>query len=388
MADHAILSPSSSNIWLHCAPSALMMSLMPQEETEFTTEGTLAHELAEYKIRKYVLGEESLSDPHDNKENVISPEMEKCTDLYRDYCLEVVEKYENEGFFPEILVETTLDLTSCIPESKGTADLIIIAGDTVKVVDFKYGAFHAVDGNKNTQMMIYAFGAIERCKAYGSFENISMTIFQPRMDNISSCDMTVSELEEWKNKVLIPSALKAIEGEGELVTGDHCSFCRAKLICRAQREKILKNLEELKTMVTEKGSIKEAVKNNLLSPDEIGKALSLGEGVSYWLEQLGNYALTVALEGERIPGYKLIEKQSPSSFTDETAVAIEKLGFDPYQAPKFKSKKALEEEMSPKVFKNEILPLMAPGEFKPALVSIEKKGEEKSPEYFKNKTTN
>ena len=183
---HALLSPSSSNIWLNCAPSALMMSLMPEEETLFTEEGTLAHALAEYKIRKFILGDDTIVDPRIEKKDSVTDEMEKCTNMYTEYALKIVNDYEKDGFFPEILTETTLDLSSFIPDGSGTADLIIIAGNTIRVIDFKYGAFKAVNATRNSQMMIYALGVLERCKEYGDFENVVMTIFQPRMENISS----------------------------------------------------------------------------------------------------------------------------------------------------------------------------------------------------------
>lgn len=380
---HALLSPSSSNIWLNCAPSALMMSLMPEEETVFTEEGTLAHALAEYKVRKFILGDDTILDPRIEKKDSVTDEMEKCTNMYTDYALKIVNDYEKDGFFPEILTETTLDLSSFIPDGSGTADLIIIAGNTIRVIDFKYGAFHAVNAQRNSQMMIYALGVLERCREYGDFENVVMTIFQPRMENISSFIMEKAELEEWKENVLEPCAIKASEGDGELVTGSHCDFCRARLICKAQRLDFMKRLEDLKTMATEIGTVKDAVKKNMLSPEEIGKALTLGEGLAYWLEQLAKFALTVALDGTKIPGYKLIEKQGFSQIGDEAAEVIANLGFNPYADPKFKSKATLEKEMG-SVFKDEVSKYLVPGEKKPALVALDKKGEEKSPEYFKN----
>lgn len=380
---HALLSPSSSAIWLNCAPSALMMSMMPEEETVFTEEGTLAHALAEYKVRKFILGDDTAVDPRIEKKDSITNEMEKCTNMYSDYALKIVNDYEKDGLFPEILTEITLDLSSFIPDGSGTADLIIIAGNTIRVIDFKYGAFHAVNAQRNSQMMIYALGVLERCKEYGDFENIVMTIFQPRMENISSFILQKEELEAWKKNVLEPCAIRASNGDGDLVTGSHCDFCRARLICKAQREKFMKNLEELKTMATEIGSLKEAVKKNMLSPDEIGKALSLGEGLPYWLDQLAKYALTVALDGTKIPGYKLIEKQGFAQIGEDAAAVIEKLGFNPYAEPKLKSKAMLEKEMGADVFKNEISKYLVAGEKKPALVANDKKGEEKSPEYFK-----
>ena len=53
MAQHAVLSASSAAKWLNCTPSARMEEKMPDTAGESAAEGTLAHELAELKARKY-----------------------------------------------------------------------------------------------------------------------------------------------------------------------------------------------------------------------------------------------------------------------------------------------------------------------------------------------
>lgn len=394
---HSILSPSSSKIWLACTPSALMSTLMPEEDTFFTHEGTTAHELAEYKVRKYVIGDDSVADPRLDAAfaDEVNEEMEGFTDSYADYAARTVEAFEDEGYVADVFTEITLDLTSFVPDGKGTADLVIIAGDTIKIIDFKYGAFRKVDGERNSQMMIYALGAAEKFKEYGPFNKVSMTVFQPRMDNVVSDEIEMDELLQWRDSVVIPQAKKAIEGDGELVMGDHCEFCRARLLCKKYREKTIKNMEVINNLMEEvKETLSPAeqksrsiskIMANLLSPEQMGYVMSLGEGVANWVDNVRGVALKTALDGEKIPGYKLVEVDGKDVVTEEAARKIIELGKDPYKPADYKSKSALSEELGAKIFTLEVLPLMGKGPSKPALVKEEKKGVERTAEYFKKK---
>ena len=53
---HAVLSASSSHRWLKCTPSARLEQTLPEPKKlpgqfDFSLEGTLAHSLAEIKLR-------------------------------------------------------------------------------------------------------------------------------------------------------------------------------------------------------------------------------------------------------------------------------------------------------------------------------------------------
>lgn len=399
---HSVLSPSSSKVWLNCTPSAAMAEMLPEKESAYSTEGTIAHALAEYKVRKALFNDENtIADPYIEYGNAITEEMEKCTDMYLDYVLKKVNSFEDDGFMAEVFTEIPLDLTFCIPDGKGTADLVIIADNVISVIDFKYGAFTKVPGEENTQMMIYALGAdkyFTEQDGYGPFETVSMSIFQPRMDNVTSFEMSMAELKNWEKEVLIPKAELAIKGAGELVKGDHCEICKAKYFCKFYRNDTYKNLEKIKTMRTELedsiGSSNRKLRSasavaNMMSPEDLAAVITLSKGIDTWVEAVRARALELALDGEKIPGYKLIEKRGNDIVTEEAAKMFESFGYDPFKPATFKSKTAMKEEMkknqNEKLFVTEILPLIMPGPLSPALVSNESNGEEKSAEYFKLK---
>ena len=76
---HAILSASSSKRWLNCTPSARLEQNFPNESSVYAEEGTAAHALGEYKLRKYL--HERVKRPTSEYED---EEMEANTDIYAE----------------------------------------------------------------------------------------------------------------------------------------------------------------------------------------------------------------------------------------------------------------------------------------------------------------
>ena len=72
---HAILSASSSDRWLHCPPSARLCETYEGKGSDYAAEGTDAHELCEYKLKRD-LGMDA-SDPTENL-TWYNEEMEDC----------------------------------------------------------------------------------------------------------------------------------------------------------------------------------------------------------------------------------------------------------------------------------------------------------------------
>ena len=169
--------------------------------------------------------------------------------------------------------------------------------------------------------MCYALGAYDSFGALYDFKQISMTIFQPRRDNISTYVTEVDDLLRWANEVLMPAANLALEGKGEFKSGDHCVFCKAKAMCRKRAESNL-----------------ELAKYDFKMPDtledlEISAILPKIEELVSWGNDVKEYALSRALSGVKFEGYKLVEGKSNRKYTDEEKVAkvVEEEGYDPYE---------------------------------------------------------
>ena len=228
---HALLSPSSSKEWLNCTPSAMAQSNFADITGKATTEGTIAHALGAWKINKYIKGLDAQKPqtPGTNENGV--DEMDDATTAYYSYIRSLYTQALARDKGTVLLTEQKLDIAAYVPEGTGTADCMIIGGGVLEIVDFKYGSEIEVDGIGNTQMRLYALGAL----AYGqNISSVHMAIVQPRLGGIKEGGvMTVEELKKWGEEFVKPRAQLAYKGKGDKAAGEWCKLCRAKYGCSA-----------------------------------------------------------------------------------------------------------------------------------------------------------
>lgn len=304
---HSILSPSGSHRWLNCTPSAMLEQEFENKTTEAAEEGTAAHAFCEHKLRKLLKlrSKRPISD-YD------SDEMQECTDAYVDFVNEQLEIAKQRCNDPLILVEEKVDFSRYVPDGFGTADCLIISDDELHIVDFKYGQGVLVDAFDNPQMKCYALGALETYGNLYDITNVSMSIFQPRRENVSTWKTTVKELRNWAENVLKPKAELALKGEGEYRCGEWCRFCRAAVRCRARAEEKLRLAED------------EFKLPPLISDEEIEEILKVISDLTKWSADIQNYALDMSVNhGKDWSGFKVVEGRSVRKYKDEDAV-IEK----------------------------------------------------------------
>ena len=318
MSNHAFLSASSCHRWLKCPPSAKLCALEKDEVSEFALQGTDAHTLCEYKVKK-ALGED-VKNPTESL-SYFDNEMEQMTDEYCYFVLEQIKEAKEYCNDPKILIEQRLDYSKWVPDGFGTGDLLIVADKELHIIDFKYGLGVVVDAKENPQMMCYGLGALDLYDGIYDIETVKMTIFQPRRANVSTFSISKEDLLKWADNVLSPTAKLAYEGKGEFMAGDHCQFCKVKATCRERAEENLK---------LAKYDFEEPVN---LSDTEIASILPKAEKLVSWANDIKAYALKQALSGVKYDGYKVVEGRSVRKFTNEDVVAsvVKDAGFDPYE---------------------------------------------------------
>lgn len=304
--EHALLSASGANKWLHCTPSARLEEQFPEVTTEYAEEGRLAHAIAELKLRKAFIepmGPKTYNNRlKEFKENsLFQEEMLKYTEIYFDFVSKVVHGFNAP---PYIAVEKKIDYSAYVPEGFGTGDCIIIGGNILQIVDFKYGKGVPVSAEDNPQIKLYALGAYAAYSFLYPIDTVRMSIVQPRIDNISESSLPIAELLNW-GKNIKPIAQIAFAGGGVYSPGDWCRFCRAKNLCRVRSE-FNTSLEEFKEM-----------KPPLISNEEVGQILERAKDLAAWVKDLEEYALGECLKGNEIPGWKAVEGRSTRQFTDQ-----------------------------------------------------------------------
>lgn len=302
---HSVLGASAADRWMNCTPSAQLTAGMEDEATTFAAEGTAAHALCEWKVRKALkmrAGRRPTSD-------YWTDEMEEFTDDYRDFIMDLVGQAKLTCKDPVTLIEQHLDFSCYVPDGFGTGDFLLVADRELNVVDFKYGRGVAVYADHNPQMMLYALGALNLFDCLYDIEQVTMTIFQPRLSSISTWTISAEELYKWAEEVLKPKAELAAKGEGEFISGSWCRFCKARNTCRARAESFL----ELAKMEFQPPA--------LLSDEEVAEVMEKAAELSKWASDVMAYAQAEAIEnGKHWNGYKLVEGRSTRRFIDEKKV--------------------------------------------------------------------
>lgn len=315
---HAVLSASSSHRWIACPPSALLCAKEKDVSSEFAMQGTDAHSLCEFKVKK-LLGQ-AVKDP---TETLIyfDEEMADCSDMYALYVLEQVEASRKKCKDPIVLVEQRLDFSKWVPDGFGTGDCVIVADETLTIIDMKYGVGILVSAEKNPQMMCYALGALALFDGIYAITEVSMTIFQPRRDTVSTYTISKEELLGWADEVLSPAAQLAAKGEGEFKAGSHCQFCKVKATCRKRAEY---NLELARYDFEMPANLED---------EEIEVILSKADELVSWVGDIKEYALQQAVSGKEWTGWKLVEGRSNRRYVNEIAAAdkVQSAGYDPYE---------------------------------------------------------
>ena len=355
MGTHALLSPSAAHRWMNCPPSACLEREFPSSSSEVAAEGTAAHALCEHKLRKLLKLRSKR--PHSDFED---DEMDRCSDDYVSF----VQEQMGEIPSPMVLVEQRLDLTRYVPEAFGTADCIIVGGDRLHIVDFKYGMGVLVEAEHNPQMMLYALGALELLDGIYDIQKISVSIFQPRRENVCTWSLPKEELLRWARDDLVEKARLAYAGEGEYCAGEWCTFCRASVRCRARAEEKLRLAKE------------EFKYPPLITDEEIEDVLGEIPELIKWANAILAYATDAAVNhGKAWKGFKIVEGRSVRRYKDEDTVAreAESAGYTDIFDKKLISLTQMEKLMGKKAFTDILGGLIEKPPGKPTLVPVSDK---------------
>lgn len=371
---HALLSASGAGRWLNCTPSAKLEDEYGEKKSSvYAEEGTLAHELSELYLRKDVLETVNGQDFDAQLEEIManslfSEEMLEVVPTYTDYCAAQLAEAKAVNPLAVMEIEQKLDLTEYVPESFGTADCVIINDDLMEIIDLKYGKGVPVYAEWNKQLMLYALGALRKYDAMYDISEVRMTIVQPRIDNISSWQISVAELEKWAEEELKPKAELAFEGKGELNAGDWCRFCAVRNQCRKLYDQQLEIAKH------------EFADPNLLTDDEIADIVKRTPKLVEWANSIAEYAQAKALnENKQWPGLKLVEGISRRKWLDEDKAVnaifarCPELSEDEIFNTKLKPITAVEKLLGKARFAEVLADVVVKPQGKPTLVPLEDK---------------
>ena len=337
--DHALVGPSGYKLWSNCPRAVRLGELIPDEESPYAEEGTIAHALCEkllsiYKEtgkRKWL--KKDLASVDLGQDENGEPKTAKCPlemqEAAQDYANKVIDDFEAlraKDPSTVLLVEVETDLSEWIPEGFGTSDAVIVSDGAIHVYDFKYGLGVMVDGRGNGQLRLYALGAHRELDyLYGPIHEVEMTIVQPRLHWVSGETLTAEELLKWGESVK-PLARAAFDGQGEYNPGDWCraGFCKARDKCKARAKHVL----ELMRQAID-ASESDAVSPDLMGPEALARFYDAATPFSEMASDAKNRILTDLQRGIDYPGFKLVAGRSSRDWDDPIATkkALQEKGY-------------------------------------------------------------
>lgn len=318
---HALLSASKAERWLNCTPSARLeekwIKKYGKQTSVYADEGTLAHEIAEVKLKEFtgnISPDQAFLDLEALRAHPLyTEEMDGYVDTYVEFVKNRVSELMGPGDTPHriLSIEALSDFQDAVPEGTGIADALVFNGTTLEICDLKYGKGVKVDAENNPQLQLYAWGALQAVRLLYEVEDIRMTIVQPRLDHIDSWSTTPEKLDAWIQDTVIPRAKLAWKGKGEINPGDHCKFCVIKPKCKA--------FADLATRIAQ-AEFKPGEPECTISDDELAELSRSFHLVEDWISAARTYMLQKAIEGKPWPGMKLVESRTIRRWTDEKAI--------------------------------------------------------------------
>lgn len=308
LKSHALLSASGADRWLNCMPSARLEEQFDEVDSEFSIEGTQAHEICELEIG-YFLGTVSAAHYQERVSAIgaaIFDEIAETCQSYITYIIDrvsVLDTYEHT----KLEVEKQVDFGHIVPDGFGTCDAVIYHNSYLEIIDFKYGVGVKVDAEDNSQLKLYALGMLYEMANFGYDlpDTVKLVIIQPRIGNISEYNIPTVQLYRWAAEEVTPTALKAFKGEGSQIVGKWCQFCKAKPKCAALHNSA-NSLEVLPN-----------AEFQLISQNQIEAIYAKKDKIMEFLKAVESYMHNEMLAGTKFSNYKLVASNSRRTWIDE-----------------------------------------------------------------------
>lgn len=310
----------------------------------FAREGTLAHTLGELRAaRRFgLMTEADFLSAHGAWQTEVEAEFPEGTaedmERYIVGYVDLLESIRDEHPHSAVFLEQRLP--TGVPESWGTSDAVVVSPGHINIIDLKYGAGIPVSAEANPQLRLYALGALDEYDGLlGDASHVTMTVYQPRVNNVSHETLTVAELLMWRREVAIPAAVTALyEPYAHFGPSDAaCKWCPLAGVCRARTEWATRRDFGEITGEVEPVPAEAAT----MTPVEIGRVLPRLKRVTSWAKDVEAAALDLAYaQGQQIPGYKVVRSGGQRKITDDTAAIqhLIDLGFTAEKVADFKLK--------------------------------------------------
>lgn len=303
MSAHAKLSASGSHRWLNCPGSIEAEKGYKDEGSFHALEGTRAHNLAELCFVNDCFADDYLGKELDG--DTIDDDMVHHINGYISYVRSMCKDADH------FEVEQRLNMTRWVPGGFGTSDVVAIKGTTLYIIDLKYGKGVEVSAEDNSQLKLYALGAIAEFDWVIDIEKVVMCIYQPRRNNVSEAEATFDELVSWGEWVSKQAKLALSDNAPRNPGEKQCQWCKAKADCSALYE------YTQKVIGAEFDDLDAADNPDALPVDRLKVIMDNKKLIEGYLAAVDKHAMELA-EQNKLPGYKLVEGRSQRRWKDES----------------------------------------------------------------------
>lgn len=379
---HAKYSPSKLPRIIACPASALYESPVDQAATSssYADEGTLAHALmAECLDNGIYIPTPALTGKYQLTKSVLD-----AIQFSLDYAYSLKQSYIQRGVDVYDLVEQKVSLAGFVPSTNceqlndvaGTLDYALVAGDTLHIVDWKFGA--GIEVYPDTpQLLAYALGKIAIPERALRYRTVHCTIVQPRIttdEHVKTHIISMEDLLLWLHLTLVP-ALISINSKHPIFkpSVSTCRWCPIKNSCAARKASAAQVAAQVFALHDMLPSESPSENSTEPDPDDLTVLLDKAPILRQYLDDLEDYVRGLLLSGRAVPGYKLVSGRSTRQWANEQQAKdwCFSRGYDEYKMSTLKfASPAQAEKILPKALVKdpEFLNLIVKPEGKPTLV--------------------
>lgn len=348
---HSPLGPSSSDRWLNCPGSVAATRDVPEVPSEYAALGTVAHAIAEKANLEGVHPSKFLGEKHkqDGFEFVVDQEMVDGVEQFLEY----VADLGSNSF-----CEEKVYYLEYVKDGFGTMDRAVLVGNLVHIVDLKYGEGVQKWAQENPQLMLYALGWwLTYGWLYPDVDQFKLHIFQPRLGHVDQWEISKADLLKWAKDVVAPGALETESPNAAFKAGEWCQFCRIRRTCKTRAEAVFAAaVGDFDDLDSAMGEAPRAVAT--LTNDQVAKALAAVPGITQWIKDIKDHAVSEVMHGRPVGDYKFVAGRGSRAFNEPEdtvkATILEHLpDFDVgllYTEPQFKSVPEVEKAVGKSLF--------------------------------------
>jgi len=311
---HAKYNASAAYRWMVCPGSVALVARAPRLPPDrWQQDGTDAHELLDYALKNRFRDAREASIMADRIAKDTHPDAGERIDAVQqalDFVWDLLDAHDDAIMYVEHKFKFPSDVAP--NDAYGTCDVAIHIPSLalLYVIDYKHG-MQLVEVDENKQALYYGTGAV---LGSGGMEadTIALVIIQPRAfhprGRIRTAFVTRERLEQFVYDVDI-AIMAAMVPNAPLIPGNHCGYCEAKVICPARERMALKVVDNMVA------SFKDITKAQLSEPVDLSlERLILikqhAKDMRAFLDDVEEALYLYAMQGNEVPGYKLVEAQA------------------------------------------------------------------------------